>query len=379
MSTIVVSALLPKIQNSLQLTFTEAGLVVVMPLTMLIFLSLAGGLLGDRYGYRRFVSIAIAVVALGSFLRGESSTFDELLFGSAIMGFGLALMYPNLQTMIRALFPSNLRATATGTYSSGIASGSTAAFGLTSSLLSLFGSWNNITVLLGILGVLPLFLWITLVVEPTNSNIIQSGQQESWKSMLTSREVLMTSLMVLFLNAIFYGLIAWLPTYLTSVRGITANTAGLLTALLTGAEVLGLFLLPLLSDLLGVMRPLLILFFALLGLLSIGTVYVPVRALWMTMAFVGFSIGGLFSQLLTLPAELGGPRAAVGKKAGVILSIGYIGSLLGAPLVGYFRDISGSFELGFASLLVFAMCAVFSGLVLPETGARHLRGGGLKE
>jgi MFS family permease len=62
--TIIISPLLYLIIGQLHLTFFEAGLVIVAPVTVLVFLSVLGGLLGDKYQFKWLVTLGITIMGL---------------------------------------------------------------------------------------------------------------------------------------------------------------------------------------------------------------------------------------------------------------------------------------------------------------------------
>ena len=374
--TIIISPLLYLIINQLHLTFFEAGFVLVAPVTVLVFLSVLGGLLGDKYQFKWLVALAIGIMGLGSFLRGFATSFATLLLFSIVIGVGIALIYPNLPKMVRFVFPSELSGTATGVYSTGVATGSSIGLAIANPwLLSIFGSWREISIYLGFFTVIPLLVWIAFAPNIQN----QEGQLQSRSlsvaltSVIRSKGTLLSSVLLLLLNAVFYGLIGWLPTFLQTVPNLQTN---LLSSTMTAAEIPGLFLLPFFSDRVGLRRPFLAVFFAVLGLTSIGMITFPPEYLWIIVPLSGFSMGGLFSVLLTLPTELV-EKKYIGMTAGVMLSIGYIGGLVGAPLTGFLKDMTGQLYLGFVAFFAFSVLACVLVLILPETGrrmTRHQRG-----
>lgn len=58
------------------------------------FLSVLGGLLGDKYQFKWLVAFAIGIMGLGSFLRGFATSFATLFLFSIVIGVGIALIYP---------------------------------------------------------------------------------------------------------------------------------------------------------------------------------------------------------------------------------------------------------------------------------------------
>ncbi|MCL5067731.1 MAG: hypothetical protein M1368_05180 [Thaumarchaeota archaeon] len=62
--TIIISPLLYLIIGQLDLSFFKAGLVIVAPVTVLVFLSIVGGLLGDKYQFKWLVTLGITIMGL---------------------------------------------------------------------------------------------------------------------------------------------------------------------------------------------------------------------------------------------------------------------------------------------------------------------------
>ncbi len=366
--TIIISPLLYLIVGELSLTFFEAGMVVVTPVAVLIFLSIIGGLLGEKYQFKWLVAFAIGLLGFGSFLRGFASSFATLFLFSIVIGIAIAFIYPNLPKMIRYVFPPELSGTATGVYSTGVATGSSVALAIANPwLLSILGSWREISIYLGILTIIPLVVWAAFAPKiQTRKGQLQKTLLTDLVAVMRSRRIILSSCLLLLLNAVFYGLISWLPTFLQARPALPAS---LLSSSMTIAEIPGLFLLPFFSDRSGLRRPFLGAFFGILGIASLGMVIFPNAFLWIVVPLSGFSMGGLFSILLTLPTELVEKRS-VGTTAGVMLSIGYLGALVGAPLTGFLKDMTGQLFFGFLAFLAFSVLASLLVLFLPETGRR---------
>jgi predicted MFS family arabinose efflux permease len=86
----------------------------------------------------------------------------------------------------------------------------------------------------------------------------------------------------------------------------------------------------------------------------------------------GITFGGIFALLLALPVELV-KQEQIGRAAGGIISVGYIGALTGAPITGYLRDLIGDFSFGFMVMGFVGLIAAGLSYILPEK--RLSRGG----
>jgi len=86
---------------------------------------------------------------------------------------------------------------------------------------------------------------------------------------------------------------------------------------------------------------------------------------WFVSPLLGLTFGGIFALLLILPVELV-EREKVGRTAGAIISIGYVGALIGPPITGYLRDLTGDFAVGFIVMAFFGLVAVGLSYILPD-------------
>ena len=74
-------------------------------------------------------------------------------------------------------------------------------------------------------------------------------------------------------------------------------------------------------------------------------------------------------MILALPVELV-PEESVGKASGMVLSIGYIGGLVGPWLAGYIVDVTGTLDLALVVLIGTAIVWTVVAFSIPETGSR---------
>ena len=89
---------------------------------------------------------------------------------------------------------------------------------------------------------------------------------------------------------------------------------------------------------------------------------------WLIMGIVGVAHNTRFMGIMALPVEMI-PEKAVGAASGLILSIGFIGAIIGPLIGGHLFDLTGSLD---QSLLVLTGIAAIAGIIalkLPETGS----------
>ena len=149
----------------------------------------------------------------------------------------------------------------------------------------------------------------------------------------------------------------------------TPELAGLLTSVTAWVGIPAFFLMPRLSHMLGVRRPFLWVPAIILALVAWLAIRVDLSMIWLLMVVVGVADGAKFTTLMALPVEVMS-KEEVGMASGFILSVGYIGAVIGPLIGGHILDITGGFD---RALLVLAAISI-PGIVIPfwirETGPK---------
>lgn len=112
----VVNVALPVLQTDLGATVAGAQWVIEAYSLFLGALILVGGALGDRVGRRLVYAIGTALFTLASILCGIAPNLTFLIVARAVQGVGAALLVPGSLAIISAVFPSDRRGQAIGTW-----------------------------------------------------------------------------------------------------------------------------------------------------------------------------------------------------------------------------------------------------------------------
>jgi EmrB/QacA subfamily drug resistance transporter len=107
----------PTIADDLGLSASEAQWVVNSFFLTLALFAAPGGRLGDYYGHRQVLLVALSIFALGSLLAAVSQGFVWLIAGIAVAGMGASTLYPSSAAMIANRVPLEHRGDALGKYS----------------------------------------------------------------------------------------------------------------------------------------------------------------------------------------------------------------------------------------------------------------------
>ncbi len=105
---LAVPPVLATIRDDLALTATQVGLLSSIPPAMFAIAALAGSLLVAHLGLKSALVGGLALVAVGSALRGASSNFAILLSTTIVMSAGVAIMQPIMPTAVRQWMPRRI-------------------------------------------------------------------------------------------------------------------------------------------------------------------------------------------------------------------------------------------------------------------------------
>ncbi|HYY47972.1 MAG TPA: MFS transporter [Thermoplasmata archaeon] len=364
---LAVNALLPTIQAELGLSYTVRSLVLALPFLSMAASAIPGGYLADRLGIHGTVSLGGAVACFGAGLRAVPGPPALLLVAASIFGAGLGIVIPNLPKLVGMQYGKN-RGLATGVYSTGLISGSVTGVYATGPIASVIGGWRAALLAWAFLGIVVVAAWgLLLRREPVPAQ----GPQLGYGPLLRRRELWILAFLFASGNASYFFLVGAYPQILT-VRGLPPDASTAQLALLIAVGVPAIFLAPILSDRARVRRPFVWGPHALIAALLLLLPTVPLAAVPLVSVGLGFSEMAIFALALLLPVDVF-PREDVGRAGGVVVSIAYVGALLGPLGSGLAVDLLGTLDaavIAFASLSLVTTLVVF---LLPETGRRERR------
>jgi MFS transporter, CP family, cyanate transporter len=317
-------------------------------------------------------------MAAGSLLRGTSESFNGLMIFTALYGIGFSIIFPNLPKLVGLWFPREKVGLATGVYSTGITTAGAIAlaitlpwiFPLTNSIQGTFVIWSVPAVAAAVLW------WLVAKEPPTPARSSGPGAsitdtRLASYSLWKDKNMWFIALLLFFNDIHFYTWSAWSPT-LFIMKGAPPEMAGLMASCRGWAGFPVIFLMPWASYRVGLRKPFMWGSALLLVVASLSAIYIPVPLGWPLMVLVGLATSGTFSMTLALPLELL-PNEFAGIATGTVLSIGYVGGLLGPYLAGRLVDAFASFDLVLLLLAATAMLWAIAAFLIPESGRRAAR------
>jgi cyanate permease len=360
------------IAEELHLSYAQSGFIFSVPLIILAAIAIPGGALADEIGIRKAAGIGIIVIIAGNLLRGTSTNFLTLLVYTCIYGIGFGLVYPNLPKLVGARFPPEKIGLATGVYSSGIIFGIALALAITLPVVfPITNTFQGVFFIWTIPAVAAAIMWWTTVKEPHTGGMQSKPAVEANRSsysLWTNRTLWLIAVLFFLTNYIAFSWLGWAPQLMMS-KGAPPALAALMASVMTWVSIPVTFAAPWASDRAGSRKLFLWPSFILLVLALVGAIYAPLSMNWTIVIAVGIAAGVQLPIILSLPPQMV-PAEGVGKASGMIMSIGYIGGLIGPWLAGYILDMTGSLSLNLVLLSVMSVAGIFLALMLPETVAR---------
>lgn len=366
--------LMPFVQPDLGLNNMQVGMLAsALSLTWAIS-GFVIGRFSDRTGKRKsIIVVATLAFSLCSFVSGIASSFVMLFAARLLMGFAEGGVLPISQSLTASEVSPERRGLAMG-ITQNLGSnllGSTVAPLLLVAIAAAVG-WRSAFFVAGIPGLaLAALIWL-FVREPRTPARKDDGTRESLSvgAAFADRNILLCALIAVLL--VSYLVICWafMPLFLTRVRGFDPSTMGWLMATLGISAALGSFVIPGISDIVG-RKPVMVVVPLIGVILPLGAMFVP-GSPWLLAAifFFGWGLNSVFPMFMaTIPSETVDPRHAA-TALGLVMGTGEVlGGVLSPSLAGMTAD---RFGLDAVLWIMFVLCIV-AGLLalgLRETAPR---------
>ncbi|MDR1176368.1 MAG: MFS transporter [Treponema sp.] len=362
-----------QIIHDLQLTPSRFSGIFTAPMIPAIFLSIAAGLLADKFGVKRVIAVGLLISAAGTWLRIMSNSYVLLFFSMVLSGFGAAFLNTNGAKVLGSWFPPEKLGTAMGIFLGASTLAMTAGMGTTAMLSGKTAAYTISAVICSIAFV----LWVLCIKTPqqetqSDNTPITIPILECLGKVLKNKTVWLAGVCLMFIMGAVVIISSFLPAILAE-RKIDAVSAGAYGSAVTIGNLLGCLFIPLMAGRLGKNKPwlyMLALIAAAGAAFSWQTPQGPVLAL--SLCLTGIAMGGLMPFLMSMPIQLPeiGPAYA-GTAGGFIATLQLLGAVviptyIVGPIAG--TDLRIFFlAAGICMILVF----IFT-LGLPELGQKKV-------
>ncbi len=220
----------PLLKSELQLSNTAYGLAVSAFFWVYGPVQLAVGWLVDRFSVYRLMAVGLLAWAVSTLLMGFAGGFLSLLVLRVMLGVGESIAFPGTSKIIAQQVPAERRGMANAVVSTGIALGPAAGTLAGGLILASYG-WRAIFLVFGVATLIWLVPWQRAVRGIEDSQLKEPALAVPLRSVVSRWPLWSMSVAHVASNYGFYFILAWLPLYLTTSRGLPIGEMTLLATL----------------------------------------------------------------------------------------------------------------------------------------------------
>jgi MFS family permease len=367
-------ALFKEISDDLGLSLVQIGTIWGMGNLAGIFVSVIGGIIGDRFSLKLILSISCILAGVTGALRGLSTDFATLAAAMFANGIIRLIIPISITKSVGLWFKGKNLGMAMGISAMGMGLGLMLGPLISATYMSpLLDGWRNVLFVYGGIAVLIGIVWFIFGKEPQQADSTErhSGVvpvRQSLSRLIRLKTLWFIGLTLLFRMGGIMGMTGYLPLYLRNRGWAPASADGTLS---TFYAVSSLFVVPLssLSDKIG-SRKLIIFVGIVVTIICLGLLpLVDGAVIWLLMVMSGMFMDGIMAITSTILLETEGVGPAYsGTALGIIFTIAHFGTVFSPPIGNSFAGINPGLPFAFWTFL--SVFSLFTLAAVKETGWR---------
>ncbi len=380
-----IGMLLPSMGESLDLSYSQMGMISTANFTGYMVAVLFAGSLARRFGARLIISLGLGAVGISMALVGSAGDAWTALLPYVFTGIGSGLANVPMMGLVTNWYVKQWRGRAAGFMLVGNGLGIVFSGFLIPQLNLHLGEqgWRTAWYVLGSIAILisisaglllrndPKRLGIRPIGSTNNQSASEKKSSNTSKKpdVKTSKLIQLGSIYFLF-GASFSVYATFIVTALVEERGFAEQTAGHFWSIV---GILSLFSGPLagwISDKLGRQVALVIVFCQFTASYLLALSSLPIAFLYLSIGFFGLSLWGIPTIMAATVGDLVGPARAASVFGFITIFFG-AGQITGPATAGWLAEFTGKFDAAFwmcALLAVIAVVAASTLLRLRQRG-----------
>jgi MFS family permease len=343
----ILYPLLTVIASEFGLTGFQTGLISGTYFTLYVAAMLPAGLLAERLGLKRTLVLFSFVSAVGMAGFGSAAVnFLALLAMAGIHGAGAGSYYTMAYSITIHTVPSRNRGIASGVINGGMSLGLAVGLALAGPLYHATGSWRMPFLILAV----PTFLMAVLFQRAIREVPVSRRRDVPVWDLLRDPTLLRMNLSAFCVLYGWWVLLSWGPVFFQSERNLGLTMSGLYTLVIAVTAMPSGLLLGRLSDRIGRKRIIL----TMLPLMALSLAVIPQvqSRTGMLLALMAYGVVGKLAWDPLAISWLGDYVArhrpeAVGTAVALFSFLSVLSAVVGPPLTGWIKDVTGSLAGGF--------------------------------
>jgi MFS family permease len=381
---IMLTTMRGSLMEAIPMSDAQFGILTSVFLWVYGLLSAFAGFLADRFNRSRVIIISLFVWSAITWLTAHATTFNELLLTRALMGISEACYIPAALALIVDYHRDRTRSLAVGLHLSGVLAGS--ALGGLGGWIAEGHGWAYAFEIFGVVGIVYAFVLVALLRDAPRDGLPATPATTAPEKVrvgaalvsLFSRPMFVLALCYWgLLGAAGWGVVGWMPTYLTEHFHLTQGAGGLsATGYLQTAAMVGMLVGGAWADRWSRTNERARILVPVIGLvIAAPGILLAAHTGWLPAAIGGLMIYGLArsftdANMMPILCLVSDPRyraTGYGVLNMFACVVGGITIYVGGALRDARVDVNNIFYFAFAALIV---CAVLLSFVKPQPDAK---------
>ena len=360
---VAVAPVVDSLRTDLGFSPVELGLLTGIPVLCFSLASPLASLAGRRFGAEFAVMLTLLGVLAGVVVRSSGGGVPVMV-GTVLIGVAITIGNIAVPLIIRRDFAPRRQATAMGVYTAALNIGSFLTSVITAPLADLLG-WRLSLAASALLALAAIVFWIpTVGVRRALVPAPVPAAPPSGSGRVAGVRWLIAGLTVGFAGQAFsyYGVTAWLPSFLSDELGMGTAEAGAGSSLFQIFAIVGGLGVPLLARFTST-TTVAVTLSALWLSVPVGLLLAP-QLWWLWSSMGGVAQGGGITVIFIAVIRFARDQASAGKMSAVVQGVGYCFAALAPTIVGYVHDVSAGWTAPLlvilGSVLAFCVCTTLS-------------------